>query len=92
VADLRASPALEVARKLRRQGAAVGYSDPHVPEIVIDGETLTSVDDAVAAAGSAKLTIVLTAHPEFDMAAIAKAADLLLDTRGTVPEGFGERL
>jgi UDP-N-acetyl-D-glucosamine dehydrogenase len=92
VADLRASPAVEVARRLRRQGAAVGYSDPHVPEVVIDGERLVAADDPVAAAGAAKLTIVLTPHPEFDLTEIAKAADLVLDTRGVVSEGFAERL
>ena len=92
VSDVRASPALEVARRLRRQGAVIGYSDPFVPEIDIDGEKVAASPDAVAAAGAAKLTIVLTAHREFDFAEIAKAADLLLDTRGATPAGAGERL
>src|SRR5262249_39324268 len=37
--DMRESPALDIILLLQRRGALVSYSDPHVPELWLDGQT-----------------------------------------------------
>jgi len=44
VNDVRESPALDILKILQEKGAQVYYSDPHVPELALDGKPLTSVD------------------------------------------------
>ncbi len=79
-ADLRESPAVPVARQLRRAGAHISYLDPHVSEWVVDG---TQVENAASSLGTAAdLAILLQAHSAFDAKAICAYAPLVLDTRG----------
>src|SRR5439155_2916594 len=42
--DVRESPALDVIHLLKRRGATVSYSDPYVPSIRIEDETICSSD------------------------------------------------
>ena len=44
VNDVRESPALDILKLLQEKGAQVSYSDPHVPELMLDGKPVTSVD------------------------------------------------
>jgi nucleotide sugar dehydrogenase len=89
-ADLRESPAISVARHLRRAGARVAYCDPYVSEWFVDGQLVAAggpLDDAVAAAD---LVILLQDHSAYDLDEIGRRARLLLDTRGVTTGG--ERL
>ncbi len=43
--DLRESPALDVMLLLRRRGAVVTYSDPHVPRLKLDGFEMKSAPE-----------------------------------------------
>jgi UDP-N-acetyl-D-glucosamine dehydrogenase len=88
VADLRESPAVQVARRLRRAGASLAYCDPYVPEWLLDHQLVDSAGPADVS--TADLVIVLQAHSGFDMAEVSRAAPLLLDTRGVAASG--ERL
>jgi UDP-N-acetyl-D-glucosamine dehydrogenase len=45
VADLRESPALEIMQRLRALGASIGYVDPHIPHVVVDGIEMEPVKD-----------------------------------------------
>jgi len=85
IADQRESPARPIARKLRARGADVRYHDPRVTEWEVDGHPVGRADDLDAALTAADLVILLQPHSEYDMAAIAAQARLLLDTRGVVP-------
>jgi UDP-N-acetyl-D-glucosamine dehydrogenase len=81
VSDYRESPALDIMELLRKKGAEVSYSDPHVPSVRQGAETMASVPcDAKHLAG-ADLVIVVTDHSAFDPKAIAEGARLVLDTR-----------
>src|SRR5258707_11875126 len=40
--DIRESPALDILLLLQRRGGILSYSDPHVPELRLDGMSLTS--------------------------------------------------
>jgi UDP-N-acetyl-D-glucosamine dehydrogenase len=85
IADQRESPARPIARKLRARGAAVAYHDPYVPDWQVDGQAVSRADDLDAAVAAADLVILLQAHQVYDLARIAGAARLMLDTRGVVP-------
>src|SRR5580693_2384987 len=81
IADQRESPARPIARKLLQRGALLSYHDPFVDGWQVDG---TDIRRAQSPAEPADLTILLQAHTEYDLDAIAANAHLLLDTRGAV--------
>src|SRR5579863_2939667 len=81
IADQRESP----ARQLLGRGAQVSYHDPYVPQWQVDGHAIARQADLDAALADADLVILLQAHQAYDLAHLAGAARLLLDTRGIVP-------
>ena len=87
--DMRESPAVELMELLEAKGAAISYSDPHVPvfpkmrkhqfnlsTIEITPETIASYD----------LLLLATNHDAFDYTLIKKHAKLIVDTRGVYLE------
>jgi UDP-N-acetyl-D-glucosamine dehydrogenase len=81
VSDCRESPALDIMELLRKRGAEVAYSDPHVAEVRIDGGIMRSVPCDREHVSSADLVIVVTDHAAFDAKLVATSARLVLDTR-----------
>jgi UDP-N-acetyl-D-glucosamine dehydrogenase len=95
VNDVRESPALDIIKLLQEKGAAVHYSDPHVPELMIDGKPLASVNiskhlhPSSNRRGSGKehslrsydCILIVTDHSAFDYEGIVKEANLVVDTR-----------
>jgi UDP-N-acetyl-D-glucosamine dehydrogenase len=79
VADTRDSPALEIIDMLAGKGAQVGYHDPHVPAITVNGVRLESV--AALRPDDYDVVLVLTAHDGYDWRVIVSEAKLLIDTR-----------
>ncbi len=79
VGDTRESPSLKIIRLLTELGADISYHDPHVPSLTDTGLVNTDLDSAL---DSADLAVIVTAHPEFDIPAIAERSKLLLDLRG----------
>jgi len=80
--DLRESPALEVYRLLRREGAWVEYHDPHAPSFIsLLGKTIKSTPLTAELLKKQDLCVLLTNHKTFDYGFIAKHAPLILDTR-----------
>ncbi|MDR0548439.1 MAG: nucleotide sugar dehydrogenase [Deltaproteobacteria bacterium] len=90
VEDMRESPSLEILRILLDQGAAVEYSDPHIPtlpktrrasfnlkSLVLSPEVLQSFDAVV----------LLTDHDAFNHDQILKHSPLLVDARGVFQAG-----
>ena len=77
-------PGLSSRSSLSR-GAAVSYHDPHVPDWQVDGQSIPRAVDLGAALAAADLVILLQAHRDYEPAELARAARLLLDTRGVVP-------
>src|SRR5690606_20026334 len=82
--DQRESPAQPLAKHLLNFGAEVLYHDPYVPTWQVNGEQLQCVPDLDAALESADVTILLQPHSSYDLAASAKQARLLFDTKGKV--------
>lgn len=80
--DYRESPALDVMRLLRRDGAEVVYHDPYVPSFTDEGETWTSQPLTVELLASSDLVIILTDHSSIDYEWVVAHAPRVLDTRG----------
>jgi UDP-N-acetyl-D-glucosamine dehydrogenase len=91
ISDQRESPARPLATRLRQLGATVTFHDPHVARWRVaaedepDGE-LTCVPDLTDAAAKADIVVLLQRHAAYDLEAVARAAHLVLDTRGAMPD------
>jgi UDP-N-acetyl-D-glucosamine dehydrogenase len=92
IADQRETPARPIARKLRARGAIVAYHDPFVPEWPVDGEAVRRVVDLNGELAETDLVILLQDHRTSDLDLIARAAPLILDTRGRIVSSRAEVL
>ena len=85
VDDMRESPSVEIMEILRKRGADVAYSDPHVPVFPTMREhqfDLQSVALDAATIAGFDCVIVATDHEKFDYKMIANNAKLIIDSRG----------
>jgi len=80
--DVREAPALDIMLLLKRRGARLTFSDPHVPTLQLEGELLHSQD--VGMVGAADCTVIVTDHCTFDYPQIADQAKLIVDTRNAL--------
>lgn len=96
--DTRESPSFELIEKLRELGAAVDYSDPHIPHTVAVRKhdlRMESVRLTPESIKSYDAILIATAHAAFDFAAIARHARLVIDTRDAMRpynDEMGDRL
>jgi len=84
VGDTRESPAIKIVRLLKELGGDVRYHDPHVPELTEAG--LSNSPDLATALAEADLSVIVTAHPEFDWAEVIERSPLVFDLRGVTRE------
>jgi UDP-N-acetyl-D-glucosamine dehydrogenase len=80
--DLRESPALDVMLLLKRRGAILSYTDPHVPALHMDGLELASQPEAAAA--EADCAVIITDHSAFDYPALVERSTLIVDSRNAL--------
>ncbi len=90
IEDLRESPALDVMLLLKRRGAVVSYSDPHVPQVKLDGLDLKAMPEETAAA--ADCAVIITDHSAFDYRALVERAPLVVDTRNALKGVASEKI
>ncbi|MDO5739138.1 MAG: nucleotide sugar dehydrogenase [Ornithinimicrobium sp.] len=86
IADQRESPAVPLATHLLAKGATVQFHDPHVATWRAVPEA-SAVTDPAEAASRADLTILVQNHRDYDLSALAAAAQVFFDTRGKVTGG-----
>jgi UDP-N-acetyl-D-glucosamine dehydrogenase len=79
VGDVRESPAIKIVKLLGELGADLSYHDPHVAELPEAGLSNAELEPALS---EADLTVIITAHPEFDIPMIVERSRLVLDLRG----------
>jgi UDP-N-acetyl-D-glucosamine dehydrogenase len=79
IGDLRESPALKILNLLADRGADVVYHDPHVPELGQRDLRSLPLEEALDAAD---LAVIVTAHPEIDLATVIRRAPRVVDLRG----------
>jgi UDP-N-acetyl-D-glucosamine dehydrogenase len=89
--DVRESPALDIIHLLQRRGATVTFSDPYVPSIRIDEETMMATDAANAVA-EADCAVIITDHLNVDYALIVSQAKLVVDTRNALRGMTSEKI
>jgi UDP-N-acetyl-D-glucosamine dehydrogenase len=92
VGDYRESPAIDVARLLEQRGAAVSYSDPHVPVVDEHGVTLHAVPEAAALDAGVDCAVIITGHRGFDYDALVARAPLIVDTRNALKGRAGDHI
>ena len=83
IGDVRESPAIKILRLLGELGAELSYHDPHIPQLAESGLENSDLDEALRLA---ELTVIVTAHPEFDIPDIVEKSALVLDLRGVTRE------
>jgi UDP-N-acetyl-D-glucosamine dehydrogenase len=89
VDDPRESPSIELMELLTAKGAAIAYSDPHIPvfprmrEHYFDLKTTPLTPESLA---TFDCVIVGTNHDAFDYALVGQHAQLIVDTRGVYLE------
>jgi len=94
VDDDRESPALELMGLLKRRGAEISYSDPHVARLHPGREhsfTLESVELTPQNLAGFDAAVLVTDHKAFDYAAILEHAPLIVDTRNAFERNLGDR-
>jgi UDP-N-acetyl-D-glucosamine dehydrogenase len=79
IGDLRESPALKILNLLADRGADVVYHDPHVPELGQRALRSLPLEEAL---DGADLAVIVTAHPEIDLATVIRRAPRVVDLRG----------
>ena len=91
--DLRESPALEVYRLLRREGAYVIYNDPHAKSFIsMLGKTIESTPLTEELLKKQDLAVLVTHHKIFDYDFIVKHSHLILDTRNALARFTSEKI
>jgi len=88
--DMRESPALDVILLLQRRGAAITYSDPHVPVLRLDGRELHACPEETAAA--ADCVVIITDHSAFDYRGLVDRARLIVDTRNALKSFSSDKI
>ena len=81
IRDVRESPALDVIKLLQNAGAKVKYSDPHVPEILMNCDTIRSVKLTSPLLKRTDCVVIVTDHSAYDYDWIVKNSKLVFDTR-----------
>jgi UDP-N-acetyl-D-glucosamine dehydrogenase len=79
VGDLREAPALKIMRLLTEQGAELRYHDDFVPRLAQFGLTSQSLDSVLE---DSDIAVIVTVHPDVDVAKIVERAPLVADFRG----------
>ena len=87
--DVRESPAVSIMEALSEKGVSIYYSDPYVPALTINGQTLKSRALNAELLQSMDCVAILTDHSAFDYALIAECAPLIFDTRNAL-QGFSK--
>ncbi len=92
VQDTRESPARRVIETLRARGGDVGFCDPLVGELDLDGgDRLQRVPWTAAAMEQADCVVLITAHTAFLERPHWQSATLIVDTRNVVPDAENVR-
>lgn len=81
--DVRESPAIDIMHLLMNRGAKVGYSDSHVPRLVVDGVELES-GKLNGEIDASDCVVVVTDHTGVDYESVVRRASVIVDTRNAL--------
>lgn len=86
VTDVRESPAMDVIQLLQEKGAVVGYHDPWVDSIKLNGTELQSVPLNQETLQRADCVVITAAHANVDWQLVADRALRVVDTRNAMAQ------
>jgi UDP-N-acetyl-D-glucosamine dehydrogenase len=86
VNDMRESPALDVIELLSKRGATLTYSDPWVPELRLDGRSMTSIEMSAAITARPDCVVICTDHSVFTYDELVKSGVVIVDTRNALKD------
>lgn len=81
VGDYRESPALDILKMLKKDGANITYHDPYVPRFIENGIELESVELTKAYLSQQDMILILTNHSNIDYNWLVNNSKVVLDTR-----------
>ncbi len=81
VDDVRESPALDIMKFLRADGADVVFHDPHVREFREDGEVWRSEEWREELLSEADAVVIVTDHSSYDYPRVLELSRILVDSR-----------
>jgi UDP-N-acetyl-D-glucosamine dehydrogenase len=85
--DVRESPALDVIQLLEEKGAIVGYHDPYVPSVRLEGDrVMHSTPYSTNWLAQADCVIIVTDHRIFNWEEILEHSQLVVDTRNATAQ------
>ena len=82
--DIRESPALIIAEKLKKKGFDFDFSDPYVKNIIFQNKKKSSQKINSKILKKYEIVIIVTDHAKFNYNLIAKEAKYLFDCRNVV--------
>ncbi len=82
--DIRESPALIIAEKLKKKGIDFDYSDPYVKKIIFQNKKKFSQKINSKILKKYEIVIIVTDHTKFNYNLIAKEAKYLFDCRNSI--------
>ncbi len=86
VNDMRESPALDIIELLAKRGAVISYTDPWVPELRTDGQSLTSTPLERVADCCPDCVVICTDHSVFTYDALVQSGVVVVDTRNALKD------
>ena len=81
VADVRESPAFDIATQLHQRGAEVSFHDPHVAEVLVEWGRLKSVALTAETCRALDCAVIVTDHRALDLDVVLENAPLVVDSR-----------
>jgi UDP-N-acetyl-D-glucosamine dehydrogenase len=81
IEDVRESPALDILRLLREDGADLAYHDPFVPTLEHEGLDLRSEPLTDALLEGADAVLIVTDHTDIDYDRVVDRSRIVVDTR-----------
>ena len=73
-------------RLLAGRGAEIGYHDPHVPEVEVEGITYKSADLSDDLLAGADVAVILTNHADIGWDRVVASTSRVFDTRNATRE------
>nr|WP_237538400.1 MULTISPECIES: UDP binding domain-containing protein [unclassified Streptomyces] len=89
VGDTRNAPAIDLIRVLRAGHAKVSYTDPMVPNLVVDGEAVPRVEWDRESVSAFDCLVLMTPHEQIMSRPLWYAAPMLLDCWSVLTAGDG---
>ena len=81
IEDVRESPALDILRLLREDGADLAYHDPFVPTLEHEGLDLRSEPLTDALLDDSDAVLIVTDHSDIDYDRVIRRSRIVVDTR-----------